>query len=290
GVLVVFLLGRRSLGERVALAGSLVLTLAPGYIGIGRLLLLDGLLAFFVTLALLSSLEALRTARLRWGWWLLAATACGFGILTKGPVGVVLLLPPLWAYRRLVPPGCRIRGLALLAFAAVVLAVALPWYVAVCVRLPNFAQHFLWEHNVLRFVRPFDHLQPIWFYLPVLLLGFLPTTLLLPGFLRFLFAGDPATASRRCPELGFLLLSGGWCVLFFSLSGSKLPTYVLPAFPPLALAAGYYLANRRWQQSRGLTVAAAVTFALLCVGHHLLVPWYARYRSPMNRAEEARAF
>src|SRR5262249_10894135 len=82
----------------------------------------------------------------------------------------------------------------------------------------------------------------------------------------------------------FMLLAGGWCVLFFTLSGCKLPTYVLPAFPLLALALGHYLAHSRWQQSRLPVVTATIAFALMCLGHHLVVPWYAWYRSPMGQA------
>src|SRR5204863_8816980 len=70
-VLLTYLLGRRSLGERTALWGALLLALAPGFFGMGRLLLLDGLLTLWVTLALFAGFEAVRLAPLRWGWWLL---------------------------------------------------------------------------------------------------------------------------------------------------------------------------------------------------------------------------
>src|SRR5262249_56108377 len=75
--------------------------LGAGFLSRGRLLLLDGLLAFWVCLSLLAALEALRGERRHRGWWLLAALACALGVLTKGPVAVALLLPPLWAYCRL---------------------------------------------------------------------------------------------------------------------------------------------------------------------------------------------
>jgi hypothetical protein len=92
-------------------------------------------------------------------------------------------------------------------------------------------------------------------------------------------------ARHRSPELGFLLLSGGWCILFFSLSGCKLPTYVLPAFPPLALALGYYLASSRWARN-GITLpVAGVMAALLAVAHYVVLPWYARHHSPMRDAQ-----
>jgi 4-amino-4-deoxy-L-arabinose transferase-like glycosyltransferase len=289
-ILVTYLLGRRSVGERAAFWGALALGLAPGFVSMGRLLILDGVLAFCVAVALLSAFEATRTDRLLWGWWLLAALACGLGILAKGPVALLLLLVPLWAQRRLTGGGAPLPWAARLAFLGVLLAVTLPWYVAACLRLPDFARHFFWEHNILRFLSPFDHLRPIWFYGPILLMGLLPGTLLLLPFLRFLFSGDPAQAAKRSRELGYLLLAGGWCLLFFSLSGCKLPTYILPAFPPLALALGVYLAQSGLQHSPWPARLAALSFGLLVVGHYVLVPWYARHHSPMNRAEEVAAY
>jgi hypothetical protein len=175
-------------------------------------------------------------------------------------------------------------------FAVVLLAVALPWYVALGIRAPEFARIFLWEHNVLRFLAPFDHLRPIWFYAPVLLLGLLPVTLFAVPFFRFLFSSDHALSCRRTLELGFVLLAGGWCVLFFSLSGCKLPTYVLPAFPFLALAFGCCLAGPAWAQSRLPGLTAGLFFLVLVFTHYLLVPWYADYRSPMARAAEVERY
>jgi 4-amino-4-deoxy-L-arabinose transferase-like glycosyltransferase len=289
-ILLTYLLGRRSLGERAAFWGALLLGFAPGLVSMGRLLILDGLLTLWVTLSLFAAFEAVSGTRLRWSWWLLAAAACGLGILTKGPVAVLLLAPPLWMYRRLTGPSCPLRWPALLAFVVVCLAVILPWYIAICVRLPGFAWYFLWQHNVVRFLTPFDHQRPIWFYGPVVLAGLLPGTLLIIPFLRFLFSGAGTIAAKRCPELGFMLLAGGWCVLFFSLSGCKLPTYVLPAFPVLALALGYYLASSPWAYSSWTRGVAGAVFTLLCIGHNLLLPWYAEYRTPGGHLGELRDY
>jgi 4-amino-4-deoxy-L-arabinose transferase-like glycosyltransferase len=285
-VLLTYLLGRRLVGERAAFWGALALAVAPAFAGMGRLLLLDGLLTFWVTLGLLSLFEALRGERLRWGWWLLAALACGLGVLTKGPVALVLLAVPAWACRWLIGSGWRVGRRALAAFLGVVLAVALPWFAAVCIRLPEFAGYFLWHHNVVRFLQPFDHIQPLWFYVPVVLCGLLPATLLLVPFARYLLSGDKATAQTRPPALGYLLMAGCWCVLFFSASGSKLPTYVLPAFPPLALAFGYFLTARGWDRGRWPALAGGTAFALMAAGHLIILPWYAAQRAPMGRPHE----
>jgi hypothetical protein len=286
-VLLVYLLGRRSVGERAAFWGALALALAPGWVTMGRLLLMDSLLSFLMTLALLSAFEAVRGERLHWGWWLLASAACGLAVLTKGPVALVLLLPPLWLQRWLTGSGCRIGKLGMLGCLLVILAMTLPWYAAMTVRIPTFARDFIWEHNVRRFLAPFAHEHGLWFYIPVLLGGLLPSTLLLVPFLRFLLSSDSAIATRRTVELSFLLLAGGWCLFFFTLSQCKLPTYIMPAFPVLCLAFGHFLVNSR-VSLLSLRIAGAGAFVVLILAHHVATPWYAAYRSPVGRPADLR--
>ena len=284
-VLLTYLLGRRRLGEGAAFWGALILALAPGFTSVGRLLVLDGVLTFWVTLSLFAALEATDRERVQRKWWATSAIACALGILTKGPVALLLLAPPFFLFRWLSKRSCRVGLREIGTFVAILLALCLPWYAAICVRLPQFAGHFLWRHNVLRFLDPFDHQEPVWFYVPVLLGALLPASLLAPGWLRFLVSEDPAIADKRCPALGFFILTGAWCVLFFSLSGSKLVTYVLPALPPFALGLGHYVAARPWR--RGLWFKAIPAFAvvLLAVLHYVALPWYARFRSPMSQSE-----
>jgi hypothetical protein len=250
-----------------------------------RVLILDGVLTLWVTLSLLAALEAVRTGTFRRGWWLVASLACALGVLTKGPVAGLLLVVPAGLMRWLDPRLGRMDLRALLVLAGVVVLVNLPWYVAVCVAAPEFARYFLWEHNVLRFVAPFDHLRGVWFYVPIVLFGLLPGTLLLVPFLRFLMTGRSSAADRRTPALGFLVAAGGWCLLFFTLSGCKLPTYVLPAFPVLTLTLGYFLAQSRWSDSKLPPVVASCCFVFLMVGHHVVLPWYAGHRSPVREPE-----
>src|SRR5262249_47859990 len=166
------------------------------------------------------------------------------------------------------------------------LLLILPWYVAICFRLPAFAGDFFWKHNIRRFFTPFDHLEPIWYYVPIMLAGLLPGSLLLWPLVRFLFSSSPETAGQRSGELGFILMAGGWCVLFFSLSGCKLPTYILPAYPFLALGLGYFLVARGWHHSRWTHAVAACGVAFLLIAHHLALPWYAQFKSPFGRDAE----
>ncbi len=280
-VLVVYGIGRRSVGERGAFWAALLLSVSPGYVGMARLLLLDGLLVLCVTTSVLCGFEAVRGGRLKLGWWLASAVGSGLGFLTKGPIAEILLFPPLLAFALLNRETARVGVSKLLLFGAVVLAVNLPWYVAVYRQQPEFLRHFFWEHNVMRFLQPFDHLQPVWYYAPIVLGGFLPGVVVGVAYLRSLLLG-PTDAVVRTQAGGFWLLSGAWCLVFFSCSGSKLPTYILPAFPPLCLALGEFIARSAWGNS-WKPRALVAGFALLCAVMNLgVVPWYAAARSPVG--------
>jgi hypothetical protein len=172
------------------------------------------------------------------------------------------------------------------AYLGVVLGLSAPWFIALTIHDPGFADYFFWDQNVVRFVLPFDHEEPIWFYLPGLLLGMLPWSLLLPALARFLGQRSAAVSERRSAALGFFLLSSLWCLAFFSLSGCKRPGYILPVVPPLALALGCYLDTVLGQAAlpvaarrrRVLAWAAgcAAVFAVLLVALHEALPGYAR--------------
>jgi 4-amino-4-deoxy-L-arabinose transferase-like glycosyltransferase len=325
-ILAVYLIGRRSVGERAAFWSALLLSVAPGFVSVARLLLLDGLLTLCVSLSVLCGFEAVRTGRFRRGWWLASALASGLGFLTKGPISEVLLFVPLWAYAFLTCRGeprlpgrereaastpsltvgvrpARVGWYWYAVFIAVVVAVNVPWYVAMYRQQPQFLAHFFWQHNVMRFLQPFDHLQPIWYYAPILLAGLLPGTVLLAACLWRLVRGNcsrptPCAAddgTRSGPATlsfagGFWLLAGAWCVFFFSCSGSKLPTYILPAYPFLCLAAGEFVARSRWDRAFSTRAMVGAAAALVLFAHHYAVPWYAKERSPFGRPELVERF
>ena len=173
----------------------------------------------------------------RWldGAWALLALA----VLSKGLIGLVL--PAMVAVAYAVwqrDPGfiLRIRpgrGLAIL------LAITAPWFVAVSLANPEFARFFFIHEHFERFLtKTHGRYQPAWYFIPVLLAGMLPW---LGGLLQGLAAGVRSEAGRRFQPRRFLLL---WVVLvfaFFSVSGSKLASYILPIFPALAALIGLHL-------------------------------------------------
>jgi 4-amino-4-deoxy-L-arabinose transferase-like glycosyltransferase len=268
-VLLVYLWGRRTAGPRAGLCGAVLLCLTAEFIYRGRMLSMDALLCPCVVAALAGAHLAFSGPRLRLGWWVLSAGACGLGLLAKGPVILALVAPPVLALALLDPRIARPRARHVALYLAGVVAVAAPWYATVLWVMPQFAGYFFWKHNVVRFVTPFDHARPAWFYLPGLLLGLLPWTLLVPRFARYL-ARRGQGAGERPAALGFYLLCFAWGLLFFSAAGSKRATYLLPVLPPLALALGCFLdacLPRGWaalwrHRARLATAAAAVALLL----------------------------
>ncbi len=261
GVLTVvctYLWGRRAVGERAGLCGALMLCLSARFVYLERMLTMDGVLCLWVVVGWTAAHIALMTGTLRRVLWLVSALACGLGVLTKGPVALVLIGVPVLAYAWIDPRCARITWRAGLLYLSALLAVCAPWYVLITVREPAFAVEFFWKHNVVRFVQPFDHAEPVWYYLPGLLLGLMPWTLLLPGLVRFLLKHSRRTAARRPPALGFFLLAFGWALFFFSAAGCKRAVYILPALPPLLLALGFYIDVLVPQVKRQLSLVALV--------------------------------
>src|SRR5262249_35679337 len=127
---------------------------------------------------------------------------------------------------------------ALVAF----LLTALPWYILCARRNPDFLRVFLFEHNFKRYLTPeFQHIEPFWYYGAVLLVAFLPWTAL---FLWALVTGSVELRFGRLIHGGTLLLLSwsAFTVLFFTLSQSKLPGYILPAIPVIAVLIARLLA------------------------------------------------
>lgn len=240
-VLLAYAWARRAVGARAALAGALVLCLSARFVYVGRMLTMDGLLCACVVAGWACAHRALACKRLRPAWWAGSAVACGMGLLAKGPVAIALVAVPLVFLRLLDRRGARVGWRAWLTYGCLALGVAGPWYAALALREPTALAEFFWTHNVVRFLTPIDHQEPAYYYLPVLLLGMLPWTLLVPPMLRLLGRHGAPAVARRPPALGFFLLTGLWCLAFFSLSGCKRPGYILPAMPPLALALGVYI-------------------------------------------------
>jgi 4-amino-4-deoxy-L-arabinose transferase-like glycosyltransferase len=198
----------------------------------GRAASMDMLLAAMVTVAIgLAGLRLLGVAGPR--AVVAAAAAAGLATLAKGPLGLLLPALVLAAYLAVTREPRRLRELLSLPAVAAFLVVAAPWYVAILLdQGRHFVDVFILNHNVERFTSTVHrHPGPVWYYLPMLLGGLFPWSgLAVPALIRI----DPR-ASRR--DL-FVVLWLALPLLFFSIAGSKLPGYILPCVPPLAILMG----------------------------------------------------
>jgi 4-amino-4-deoxy-L-arabinose transferase-like glycosyltransferase len=227
-VFLIYWCGRKLWGRAVGIFAALVVASSVGFFSFARAAATDMPLTACLTSALLCFLIAYneKVPRRRRSWFNAFYICLGLGILAKGPIAVLLpgvaLLGFTLARRRLSEwKDWHPKG-ALLG-----LAVAAPWYVA-CTWINgySFVQEFIINHNIERFVTEmYGHTRPLYFYGPVLLMLTFPWTFLL------------IPACRRRFEVNDQLLIW-WAVVplvFFSFSGSKLPGYILPIVPPLAI-------------------------------------------------------
>ena len=159
----------------------------------------------------------------------------GLAVLAKGPAGIILVGGPVFFWALFTKRWRDAFRLFHPAALASFFATALPWYILCARRNSDFFRIFIIEHNFKRYLTPeFQHIQPFWFYGSILLIAFLPWTGI---FLWSLIKGITNTWRTRCTaESTWLLICWtGFCVLFFSVSQSKLPGYVLPAVPTIGL-------------------------------------------------------
>jgi len=268
GVLVTGFAVRRLWGDTAALFAACVLGSSLLWVMIGHFNTLDMGVSFFLSSAVFGFVLAQRdqaTPRENRNFMWLAWLALALAVLSKGLIGLVLPLVTLLGYSLWQRDFARWRRLHLASGLALLLAVTAPWFVAVSLANPEFARFFFIHEHFERFLtKVHGRYQPIWYFLPILLAGMLPWLVALFAMLRRTLQRDPH--SRFQPRR-FLLL---WCLVvfgFFSVSGSKLASYILPLFPALAALIGVYLAELCQRNARALRWHAlpVLAFAALCL-------------------------
>jgi 4-amino-4-deoxy-L-arabinose transferase-like glycosyltransferase len=209
----------------------------------------------------------------------------GLATLAKGPAAIILSggAVLLWAAftKRWRDAFHCLHPVAIASFCLT----ALPWYILCARRNPDFFRVFIIEHNFNRFLTPqFQHIQPFWYYVPILLIAFLPWTPLLVASASF---GALKLWHERIlsPATGLFFCWSLFCLLFFSLSKSKLPGYILPTIPTIGILLARCLVHlmplfakyfRLLLALFGSVFAAAGAFLYLFLGH--------LHTSPLTRA------
>ena len=287
-VIVVYLFFRK-FRRGVEIDAALITASCAGTIGFARAASTDMPLAALFGIGMLA-------------WWAWRATAgknllaafylsMALGTLAKGPVAPLLavLVIAVWAaatkewhalIKTLWVPG-------ILLFCAV----TLPWYVAVQLRNPQFFREFILQHNLARFsTNLYHHPEPFWYYIPVTALALVP-------WLVFIVAAMAESirvwwAERKSAldnELQFRIFACCWLivpVVFFSLSRSKLPGYIMPAIPAGAVLLADYLLRQfegELPVPKWMAIAHAVVASLPVVPAVLIGFAVTQHRLPIGR-------
>ena len=245
-MLLVWFLARRMFGDSTGLYAGIIFATSPLVAIFAREVIFDMTLTFFVTVAMVCYWLGEASGQRRRLWDVLFFAAMGVATLTKGPVGFLLPLLSISAFQALRGSLRSLRklnwGLGLATF----LAVTLPWFIAVCVRHPDFPRYAFWQESLQRFATGHSHRSgSLYYYLLIYVAGFLPWSffLLYAAYSRVRRWKD-LRQEQYAPVL-FLLSWAGVIFIFFSLSQSKLPGYLLPALIPLSI-----LMAKVWTQKR----------------------------------------
>ncbi len=238
-MLLVWFLARRMFGDAAGLRAGLVFAACPLTLVFAREVIFDMSLTFLVTVAMVA-FWLIEESGFRKPWFdALLFAAMGLAVITKGFVGILIPLVAILIYqfaRGHAKDWLRLRwswGLLVL------LAAALPWFIAVSLRNPDFPHYAFWNESLKRFTTASAHRGGgIFYYIPVFLGGFFPWSffLLLAGWNRLRRWHELRQEAGR-PIL-FLLSWAAWVFVFFSTSHSKLPAYFLPAIVPLSILVG----------------------------------------------------
>ena len=270
--------------------GALITASSAGIVGYARAASMDMALAAAFTIGML-------------GWWawresgkrIYLAVFYGFmalGTLAKGPVALFLAAVVIILYAatvrdlRLALKTLWLPGIFLFC------TIVLPWYIAVQMRNPVFFREFILEQNLGRFSQDlYHHTEPFWYYLPVTALALVPWTVFVIAAVvqRVGLWWDKRMPAERA-DCGFeYQFSGFVCcwlivpVVFFSVSQSKLPGYILPAVPAGALLLADYLQQHLQQNDAGAAAKGLVVLHALLAGCLIIPAFLIAYLITQHR-------
>lgn len=242
GVIVVYFLGKNIFNKRVGFLAGLVLATSFQYIVQSRLGLLDVPLNFFISLSLLFfCLGYKRTSRKR-VYYLLFFASMGLATLTKGPIGALLPCLIIGLYLLLAKEIKILKEMGLLGGVIIYLAIAAPWYIIeFLLHGKEFVNSFFLLRHITRYLTSFEgHSGPPYYYILVLIIGFLPWIGFLPYSFIHLVSLKSKWQSMEGKKTLFILLWPAVIFIFFSFARSKLPGYIFPLYPSLALCVGKF--------------------------------------------------
>ena len=263
GIAAVAYTGRKVFGGRVGFDAALVLASSLLWAMLGHINTLDMGLSAMMTLALCGLLVAQHNdasrAEQRNGM-LVCWAGMALAVMSKGLIGVVLPGAVLFIYTFVSRDWMIWKRLHAGWGLVVFFVITTPWFVLVSLDNPEFLQFFFIHEHFQRFFSKIHHRAgPIYYFVPLLLLGMVPW---LGVLAQGLWQGVRQRGSGFQPEK-MLLVWAAFIFFFFSVSSSKLPSYILPIFPAIALLIGCYL---RYVTQRVLAINGGILLLIGLIG------------------------
>ena len=263
GIVITALATARLFSPQAGLVAAAVLAGSVLWNLIGHLSSLDMSVSFFLSAAIFSFClsqddQVAQKASKRWLYCAWALLAMAF--LSKGLIGLVLPAATVIVYVLWQRDWQLLKRMKLLHGVIILLVIAGPWLYAVSMANPEFAHFFFIHEHFERFLtKVHGRYQPAWYFIPILVVGMVPW---LTSFVPALVSSAAESEGKSFQAARFLLV---WVVLvfvFFSISSSKLASYILPLFPAIASLLGVHLAKKaeastlHWQAAPAIAIGA----------------------------------
>ncbi|MBL8510625.1 MAG: glycosyltransferase family 39 protein [Betaproteobacteria bacterium] len=244
-ILLILFTAGRLYGVETGAYSALALMSGLFFMAMNEVITLDMGLTFWMTLTVCAFLlaQSAATPPARRSWLLLAWAGTALALLSKGLIGPVFPFAALFLYVLIHRKWHLLLQLEWRWGLLVFFLIATPWFVLVSLQNPEFPHFFFIHEHFERFLTTTHRREePWWFFLPLLFFGYTPWILLLIPAAWAAWRADAANvAAGRFAVLRYIVIFSVFVLFFFSKSGSKLPAYILPLFPLLAIPLGVYL-------------------------------------------------
>ncbi len=245
-VLLIYLMGRRLYGRAAAFSSAVVLSTLFNFVKLGRYAIPDATWIFFITAAFYFFFLGLHEPEKSKQRMYLGYVMISLATISKSPVGAFIPALVFLIYMLLRKDWSLWKRMRVNAGIAIYAVISVPWFAYMLIKYKSayFNYYFVSDHLSRFFTSDFLRPRPFYYYFQILLGDFLPWTLFL--VLAFFMSELKFDKIRDKKSENFTFLIALWAgviLLTFSLSGTKLPHYINPAFPPLALITGIYISK-----------------------------------------------
>lgn len=236
-VIITYFSTAKRFNSKTALLSSLLLMSSFGLFAMSHIVTTDMLFTFLLFASLLAFFEFYCSKKQFFLYCFF--TALALAVLTKGLVAIILLGATIFIFLLIEKKIFLLKKILSVKGLLLFLAISAPWFIVMCIKEKEFFQFFFVDQHFMRFITTkHSRSGPLYYFLPVLFGGLFPWSIFIPRAVLHLW-------HIRDLRLFFIWSAVVFC--FFSISGSKLPPYILPVFPALSIILGY-LFNAEWEK------------------------------------------